>query len=58
MLRSYVIEPVEGGWKMTLFEDGEEVGGGKGEENDYEDLLRSAEEFCGICYGITRDVTP
>lgn len=47
MERSYEIEPIDGGWKLTLFEDGEEMGGGKGQEDDYDALLQAAEEFCG-----------
>jgi len=47
MERSYEIEPIDGGWKLTLFEDGEEMGGGKGQEEDYDALLQAAEEFCG-----------
>lgn len=48
MERSYEIEPIDGGWKLRLYEDGEEAGGGKGGEDDYGDLLAAAEEFCGI----------
>lgn len=47
MDRSYEIQPrPDGTWKLTLFEDNEEVGGGVGEQEDYEYLLDQAEEFC------------
>jgi hypothetical protein len=52
MERSYELEPVDGGWKLTLFEDGEEAGGGKGGEDDYESLLDAGEEFANA--GIDR----
>lgn len=48
MERSYEIEPVDGGWKLRLLEDGEEVGGGRGDDGDYDDLLDAAEQFVGI----------
>lgn len=49
MNRSYELEPIEGGgWKLRLLEDGEEVGGGKGGEDDFNDLYQAAEEFAGI----------
>lgn len=48
MNRSYELEPIEGGWKLTLWEDGEEAGGGKGGEDDYDFLMDSGEQFVGI----------
>ena len=47
MDRSFEIEPVDGDWKLTLFEDGEEVGGSSGEDEDYSDLYEIGCEFCG-----------
>lgn len=49
MERSYQIDPREGGgWKLTLWEDGEEAGGGRGEtDDDYQALLAAGEEFVG-----------
>lgn len=48
MERSYELEPIDGGWRLKLFEDGEEAGGGKGGKDDYADLLQAGEEFVGI----------
>lgn len=48
MQRSYEIEPHNGGWKLKLYEDGEEAGGGIGDAEDYNELLSAGEEFCGI----------
>ena len=49
MERSYEIKPLEGGgWILKLYEDGEEVGGGRGEDDDYQALLQAGEEFVGI----------
>jgi hypothetical protein len=48
MNRSYELEPVDGGWKLRLLEDGEEVGGGRGGDDDYNDLMEAAEQFVGI----------
>ena len=46
-MRTYEIEQTATGWKLTMYEDGEEVGGGVGGLNDYEFLLEQAAEFCG-----------
>lgn len=50
MERSYQIDPIEGGgWKLKLFEDGEEAGGGRCDDDDgYSDLVSAGEEFAGI----------
>lgn len=49
MERSYEIEPIDGGgWKLKLFEDGEEAGGGRGDDDDYDSLVEAGENFCGI----------
>lgn len=50
MERSYEINLVEGGgWRLKLYEDGEEAGGGRGEtDEDYQALLQAGEEFVGI----------
>lgn len=48
MNRTYEIEPVENGWRLKMFEDGEEVGGGVGGEDDYDFLLTQAQEFVGF----------
>lgn len=50
MERSYQIDPHEsGGWKLTLWEDGQEAGGGRGEtDDDYQALIEAGEEFVGI----------
>ena len=46
MERSYELEPREGGgWRLKLFEDGEEAGGGWGDEDDYDALLEAGQEF-------------
>jgi hypothetical protein len=46
-MRTYEIEPTATGWKLTMYEDGEEVGGGVGGPDDYDFLLEQAAEFCG-----------
>jgi hypothetical protein len=38
---------VHDGWLLKLYEDGEEMGGGFGLEDDYDMLLDAAEQFCG-----------
>lgn len=49
MERSYQIDPIEGGgWRLKLFEDGQEAGGGRGEDDDYNDLMEAGEQFVGI----------
>lgn len=48
MNRSYEIEPIPDGWKLTMFEDGEEAGGGKGGPDDYDSLMDAGEQFVGI----------
>lgn len=45
MERSYELEPTADGWKLTLFEDGEEAGGGRGGEDDYDALLDAGQQF-------------
>lgn len=45
--RSYELTPVHDGWTLKLYEDGEEMGGGFGLEEDYDLLLDAAEQFCG-----------
>lgn len=46
-MRTYEIEPTATGWKLTMYENGEEVGGGVGGSDDYDFLLEQAVEFCG-----------
>lgn len=50
MERSYQIDPIPGGgWKLKLYEDGQEAGGGRGEtDDDYQALIEAGEEFVGI----------
>lgn len=48
MERSFELQPVEGGWKLTLYEDGDEAGGGRGTDDDYNDLYQAGEEFTGV----------
>lgn len=45
--RSYELVPSDGGWSLKLYEDGEEMGGGFGLDEDYDMLLDAAEQFCG-----------
>jgi hypothetical protein len=48
MQRSYEVRSrPDGGWKLVLFEDGEEAGGGVGEADDYDFLIEQGEDFCG-----------
>lgn len=44
--RSYELTPVHDGWTLKLYEDGEEMGGGFGLNEDYDMLLDAAEDFC------------
>jgi hypothetical protein len=46
-MRTYKIEPTATGWKLTMYEDGEEAGGGVGAPEDYDYLLKQAQDFCG-----------
>lgn len=46
-MRTYKIEQTATGWKLTMYEDGEEVGGEVGGLDDYDSLLELAAEFCG-----------
>jgi len=47
-VRTYTLVPGKANaWKLTLFEDGQEVGGGVGQEDDYQELLDEALLFCG-----------
>lgn len=49
MERSFQIDPIEGGgWRLRLFEDGQDAGGGRGEDTDYEYLLDAGNEFVGV----------
>lgn len=50
MERSYEVHPLEkGGWKLTLWEDGEEAGGGKCDDDEgYDSLVDAGEQFAGI----------
>lgn len=47
-MRAYDLTPIPTGWKLTLYEDGVEAGGGVGGHDDFDFLLDQAEEFCGI----------
>lgn len=47
MNRSYELEPVDGGWKLRLLEDGEEVGGGRGGDDDYDYLAAAGKNLPG-----------
>lgn len=47
MNRSYEINETLTGWKLTMYEDGEEVGQGVGEADDYQWLMDQGEEFLG-----------
>jgi len=46
-MRTYELVQVDTGWQLTLYIDGEEVGGGGGGPDDYEFLLEQAKSFCG-----------
>jgi len=46
-MRTYEITPTSSGWKLTMYEDGEEVGAGVGGPDDYEWLEDQGEEFLG-----------
>lgn len=50
MERSYEVNPVEGGgWKLKLYEDGQEAGGGRCDDDDgYDSLVEAGEQFAGI----------
>jgi hypothetical protein len=45
MVRSYEVNEIDTGWKLTMYEAGEEVGAALGGPNDYEWLLERGEEF-------------
>jgi len=46
---AYELNPVEGGWQLKLYEDGEEMGGGFAEGDEgFDFLLSAAEQYCGI----------
>jgi hypothetical protein len=47
-MRAYDLTPTVTGWKLTLYEDGQEAGGGVGGPDDFDFLLDQAEDFCGI----------
>lgn len=46
-MRTYEIVETPTGWKLTMYEDAIECGGGGGGPDDYDFLLQQAEEFCG-----------
>lgn len=48
MGRGYELTPVHDGWVLKLYEDGQEMGGGFGLNDDFDLLLEAAEQFCGI----------
>lgn len=43
--RSFEITETASGWKLTLYEGGEEAGGGVGGPDDYDFLLTQGEDF-------------
>lgn len=43
--RAFEITETPTGWRLTLFEDGEEAGGGVGGPDDYDFLLTQGEDF-------------
>lgn len=43
--RAFEITETATGWKLTLFENGEEAGGGVGGPDDYDFLLTQGEDF-------------
>lgn len=46
-MRSYTLERgTVNYWVLTLFEDGQAVGGGVGADVDYDDLVDIATDFC------------
>jgi hypothetical protein len=46
-MRSYTLERgTVNYWVLTLYEDGEPVGGGVGTETDYDDLQDVGMDFC------------
>jgi hypothetical protein len=48
MIRTFKIQQTLTGWKLTMYEDGEEVGGGVGELEDYDFLLEQAQAFAAV----------
>lgn len=46
-MRTYLIDETEDGFKLTLYEDGQELGAVVGGPDDFEFLERVAEDFCG-----------
>lgn len=50
MERTYQIDPIDGGgWKLKLYENGEEAGGGRCDDDEgYDDLVSAGEQFAGI----------
>jgi hypothetical protein len=48
MVRTFEIERTLTGWKLTMYEDGEEAGGGVGGADDYDFLLEQAQAFAGV----------
>jgi hypothetical protein len=48
-MRTYEITPQEGGWRLSVMEDGVEVAGGFAEGDEgYEFLMEQAEAICAI----------
>lgn len=48
MVRTYEITETPKGWKLTMYEDGEDVGQGVGGPDDYQWLTDQGEEFVGM----------
>ena len=50
MERSYEIKPTENGWRLVVWEDGEEIarGAAGGTDDDYAYLVDQAESICGV----------
>lgn len=46
-MRTYELIPTSTGWKLTMYDDGEEVGGGVGGPEDYDFLDEQGKQFCG-----------
>lgn len=52
MERTYEITPTPNGWRMKVYEDGEEIAGAAAgdSDEDYDYLLQQAEEICSTYY--------
>ena len=46
-VRTFDIRKTEAGWKLTMYEDGKEAGGGVGGPDDHDFLISQAYQFCG-----------